>query len=257
MKLRGNLKIARLIIQAVSLLFFVLLVTAGVCIISAGSFGVSCVFGAFQKILAQPVLGLLTMLLVFMIVPVAGTILLGRVFCGWLCPVGTILDVFSRIPRVKIVRAVANPINKFALAAAFLTSSVFLKYPSFCPVCPIKGLCNSTGLNPTLRTAELTLAAIPLGLEFTGKRAWCRYFCPVGATLAFIGVKKLFRFKIDTKKCARSLRPGACGLCLKACPTDAVTEKSFKTGRIDAAECIACAKCYDACPTGTLGFGKA
>lgn len=256
MQLRGNLKITRLIVQSVSFLFFVLLAAAGVCIASTGAFGVSCVFGSFQRILAQPFLSLATMLLVFMIVPIVGTILLGRLFCGWLCPIGTILDISSRIPRVKSLGFIANPINKFVLAAAFLTSSAFLKYPSFCSVCPIKGLCNSTGLNSALKPAELALMAIPLGLEFTQKRAWCRFFCPVGATLAFLSIRRFLGFSIDTNKCARSSNPRACGLCTRACPTDAIGETSFKTGKISGSECIACGRCYDACRSGALRFGK-
>jgi len=256
MKLRGNFRFFRWAIQSVSFIFLVLLVVAGVCLISVGAFGVTCIFGALQRALVEPVLSLLSMLLLFSIVPIIGTILLGRVFCGEICPVGTILDTFSRLPRVNFLKPIANPINKFALATGFLASSAFLKYPSFCAVCPIKGTCNSVSAGAVLRPAELAVLAVPMVLEFGGKKAWCRYLCPLGASFAFLSVKKLFGFKIDTKKCLRSSHPTACGLCAKACPTDAISEASFKTGEISKTECVACGRCYDACRFRSLKFGR-
>jgi len=256
MKLRGNFKLLRWTIQAASFVFFVLIAVAGVCLITQGSFGISCIFGALQRILADPVWSLLSMLLLFTAVPVFGTILLGRAFCGWFCPVGTILDTFSRIPRVNFLKPLANPVNKFALAAGFLTSSAFLKYPSFCTVCPIKGTCNSVSLGAALRPTELAVLAVPIALELGGKKAWCRYLCPVGATLAFLSMRKFLGFRIDTSRCVRSSQPGTWGMCAQVCPTNAISETSFKTGEISGSECITCGRCYDACRHDALKFGK-
>jgi ferredoxin len=41
----------------------------------------------------------------------------------------------------------------------------------------------------------------------------------------------------------------ACGACVEACPTEAITEGDGKYV-IDADKCISCGSCADACPVG-------
>ena len=256
MKLRGNVRNIRWAVQIASLVFFILIATAGLCVVTMGSFRVDCVFGALQGVFAQPVWVLILPLLIFVALPVIGTLILGRAFCGWLCPVGTVLDSFSRIPRVNFIKILGNPLNKYVVATAFLIGSFFLKYPSFCTVCPIKGVCYSAGLSGVIKPAELALLAVPVGIELGEKRGWCRYLCPVGATFAFLSLKKFLGFKVDTEKCLAGSHAQVCRFCAKACPTNAITESSYKTGEISRTECIACGQCYDKCPTGALKFDK-
>lgn len=256
MKLRGNVRNLRWIVQVTSLVFFIFIATAGTCVNSLVGFRVDCVFGMLQRAFIQPVWIIVLPLLIFVALPIVGTLILGRVFCGWLCPVGTILDTLSKIPRANFIKPLKNPANKFVLAPALLFSSALLKHPYFCTVCPIKGICYSTGLSGVAKPAELAFLAIPLGLELGEKRAWCRYLCPVGATFSFLSLKKLLGFKIDTDKCIASSHQQACRLCSKACPTNAINETSYKTGDISRIECIACGQCYDRCPIGALKFSK-
>jgi len=256
MKLRGKVRILRWIVQVSSLIFFVFVAAAGICVISMGSFRIDCIFGTLQRLFAQPTWTLLSTLFIFVLLPILGTLILGRAFCGWLCPVGTILDALSKIPRVNFIKPLTNPVNKFAVAVGFLIGSTLLKFPSFCLVCPIRGTCYSTGLSGVVKLAELALLSVPVGFEIGGKRAWCRYLCPVGAIFALLSFKKFLGFKIDTEKCLASKHARACRMCSRVCPTSAITETSFKTGDISRIECIACGKCYDVCKFNALKFGK-
>jgi ferredoxin-type protein NapH len=126
-------------------------------------------FGGLQVLLSgqvEPLLLIPTIIaiLVFVIL----TVLLGNVFCSWVCPIGTIIDSFDKFvekyfpnvetkrnkrsqqrkerkneghgshlgcplcPLHKINGALANGI----LASALVGSAVF-KFPVFCAVCPI------------------------------------------------------------------------------------------------------------------------
>jgi NADH-quinone oxidoreductase subunit F len=60
--------------------------------------------------------------------------------------------------------------------------------------------------------------------------------CPAGVC------KELVTYLIDEKKC-----PG-CGLCVKACPVEAITSKGKKKPVVlDQEKCIKCGACYDVC----------
>jgi NADH:ubiquinone oxidoreductase subunit F (NADH-binding)/(2Fe-2S) ferredoxin/NAD-dependent dihydropyrimidine dehydrogenase PreA subunit len=53
--------------------------------------------------------------------------------------------------------------------------------------------------------------------------------------------KGLIQFHIDSEKCK------GCGLCLKNCPTDAISGQKKNIHKIDAEKCIKCGTCFDAC----------
>lgn len=256
MKLRGNIRKLRWIVQIISSVFFIFISIAGLCVISMGSFRIECIFGVLQVFFAQPAWILLLTIFIFAALPILGTLILGRAFCGWLCPVGAILDALSKIRRVNFIKPLANPVNKFAVAGGFLMGSALLRFPSFCIICPIRGICYSIGLDGVVKPTELALLLAPLSLELGEKRGWCRYLCPLGATFALLSLRRLLGFKIDVKKCLASRYQRACRLCSKACPMNVITEMSYKTGNISGSECIACGRCYDVCPTGALSFGR-
>jgi len=65
--------------------------------------------------------------------------------------------------------------------------------------------------------------------------------CPAGVC------KALIKFSIIDEKC-----PG-CGMCVKTCPTDAITFMGKKKPVIlDQAKCIKCRTCYDICRMGAV-----
>jgi NADH-quinone oxidoreductase subunit F len=65
--------------------------------------------------------------------------------------------------------------------------------------------------------------------------------CPAGVC------KELVTYLIDEKKC-----PG-CGLCVKACPVEAITDMGKKKPVVlDQEKCIKCGACYDVCNLGAV-----
>ncbi len=53
---------------------------------------------------------------------------------------------------------------------------------------------------------------------------------------------------LDSTKC-----PAGCGECVKACPTQAISQKG-KELRLDMGKCLFCTECFDACPSGAVSF---
>jgi len=253
---RRKIKWLRYASQAISFIILVLLVPigilavpAGICSIPIGDLlRIDCIFGVLQRVFANPLNLALYVLLTFAVIPVIGSLVFGRLFCGFMCPIGTILDLLGRVKRVNFLKKVRldSRYNKYAVAAGFLGGASLAGFPAFCTICPIRGVCTAYG---SVRATELVLTAVPVVLEFSDKRAWCKYFCPVGAMLGLLGFRKLLGFKVDTSKCIK------CKACMRVCPTNAITEKSLETGEISRTECIACGRCYDVCMYDALKFG--
>jgi NADH-quinone oxidoreductase subunit F len=92
----------------------------------------------------------------------------------------------------------------------------------------------STAPNPVLTTIRYFKDEYEAHIK--GKR------CPAGVC------KALIHYFIIEEKC-----PG-CGLCVKACPQDAITFMGKKRPVVlDESKCIKCGACYDICKLGAVG----
>jgi len=138
----------------------------------------------------------------YALVLVVLTLVFGRFFCGWVCPLGTILDVVGLLWRGRF--SVVLPKDAFwrrvkyyllvALCASALTGSqlVFLGDPL---VVLFRAL--ATGPLPSASSEANLLSFIILitiiGLSGVTHRFWCRYLCPLGALYGAIARFSLFR----------------------------------------------------------------
>jgi len=253
---RRKLKPLRYAIQTISFIVLVLLVPigilavpAGICAIPVGDlWRIDCLYGFLQRFFSSPLNVALWALVAFVAVPFLGSLLLGRVFCGLMCPVGTVLDLLGKVKRVNYLGKLKlnSKYNKYAVLASFTAASAVTGFPVFCTVCPVRGICTAYG---SIKPVELTLAAVPVALEFSEKRAWCRYFCPIGGAIGLAGFRKTLGLRITPEKCIK------CKACMRVCPTGAITDESLATGEISRTECIVCFRCYDVCMCGAFAFG--
>lgn len=228
--------------------------------------------------------------LVWALVILAAAFLLGRFFCGYLCPMGVTIDLWDRLNRVGRRRGRdANPVSrrlrrsKYLIwiglmgAAAAGFSAVFL-------FSPLSLMTRFYGLvlHPLLLDgAALGLgAARPAGdwLGWEGLR-YLQLREPVFSTGLFIaclviGVLLLGWFA--PRFWCRYLCPAGamlalcsrrpllrrrvsdacirCGKCAQDCPMGAIREDFFSTNH---AECLVCLRCREICPTGAISFGVA
>ena len=208
---------------------------------------------------------------------IALTILLGRVFCGWVCPLGSIHHFVGwlawrsrplkrRIEGNRYHRAQAV---KYCLLAALLAAAVL-------PVGRMMLASLQTGLldpiplvNRSFNLAVLSIADLATG-KWTGAgrfysgaglvgavflalvllnvavpRFYCRFICPLGALLGIIGRGAPWAIGARRAKCTEC---GVCDLnCEGACNP---------MGPIRLSECLMCMNCMDDCPSGEpIGYG--
>lgn len=186
------------------------------------------------------------------LVVLALTLLFGRVFCGWLCPLGGLLAVLHSI-RLYIGKSVfrqsfcgAPP----SWANRFLT----LRYPWLLFLLTLLALGSSWPMffSPfhllTEELSRLWLQQIPwllsgillLGLIIS-PRFWCIYVCPTGLLLTWFAKWRHFNVKPPVA-CVH------CGICEQLCPTGSAKPSLAAT----TADCLLCGRCSEKCPAGNF-----
>ncbi len=170
------------------------------------------------------------------------SILFGPVFCGWVCPLGTIQEFVSGFGRKYLRRRfnhfVPEKLDKvlrylrYGVLAWVLYMTAVTGQLIFSAYDPYFALFNFWSSEASL--IGLGILAVTLILSFFVERPWCKYACPYGAVL---GVTNLFRvFSIRRNK-ATCKADGACSiLCPMNIPVDSVTI-------VRDHQCISCLEC--------------
>lgn len=205
---------------------------------------------------------------VVILVVTAITALYGRLFCGFFCPLGSVIDFIDSQIFKNARNAQRRPplyLQKlkytllFAVALVALTGTIFPLFLDpisiitriatvFVYPLPaigdnlIRPLLGSLGAGNRLPIPYF-YGTVGIGLLFLvilfgsywDRRFWCQYICPSGAFFGILSRFAVFRRNISTTSC------GGCKACVKICPTRAISEKNFKA--TSTAECIMCGKC--------------
>jgi len=204
-------------------------------------------------------------------VTLAVSLILGRVFCGWVCPLGAIFDAYGwilRRLRIKIEGPSPSWFRlKYYLLAAILIFAVLggvSPLMGFDPIVLITRVA-ATVLNPLMRKSDellwnagdmpgfhgkfIDVATLVLFLGIMSattrlSRIWCRTACPLGAYLAVLSRNSVLRR--DTQGCVH------CNICATHCPTGAI---SFQDETVyNESECIKCFSCSQECPVDANFF---
>lgn len=219
----------------------------------------ACPLGALQNAVAasakKPAFYVIGLLLLF-------GLLLGRVICGWACPMGLVQELLWKIPAPKCKK---NRVTRGLTRLKYVVLAVFvlgiplayafrdMPLPAFCKyICPAGTLEGALGLllhpaNGDLRALtgglfwwKLWLLTVVLAACVFVFRPFCRFLCPLGALYGMLAKIALLGVKLDPARCTR------CGACLAVCPMD--------IRRVGDAECIHCGNCIDRCPEQAISF---
>lgn len=217
------------------------------------------------------------------LVVVVSGFFMGRAFCGYVCPLGTVLDLgakLARSPRLEPSWLLRRPGLPLWILSLVLISGL-LGFTLLAWLDPLVLLSRTTALlfqpwlleggNALLELARplaskkewfwlsdaqiqaplFWLSALSslwiggiVGVSLWRSRLWCRAFCPLGSMLGLLGCRAAL---------ARSVGDSCldCAACQEACPMGAIDRDPRNTAR---GRCLVCGRCKEVCPVKAIRF---
>jgi NosR/NirI family nitrous oxide reductase transcriptional regulator len=157
----------------------------------------------------------------------------GRVFCGYLCPFGALQDFIDRLVPRRFKRELPKDVHRTLLKAKYLILAIVLLpaiagsqvslYQYFEPFGTVFFLGRNALLWGIAGSILVTAAIVP--------RFYCRYACPLGASLALGSL-------LTVRRIPRVEQCDHCKVCEQHCPTGAIEGPA-----LDFKECVRCNEC--------------
>ncbi len=211
------------------------------------------------------------------------TLLGGRIFCGFICPMGTTLDLSRAILAPSKNVSISLPHSLGHIKYLFVTA---LAVAAFCgvnhffwgspialitrfyallihPLLLLLGNLGISSLRPLLEMQDISLLTymhitprvyhsvyfltafftLLFFLERVRPRFWCRYLCPAGAILAICSWRPLWKRQV--------IHCTHCKKCVRTCPMGAIGVMGNDTQH---SQCIGCQTCVHTCPVNAVRF---
>jgi polyferredoxin len=179
---------------------------------------------------------------IFMIIGFFLAVVFGPVFCGWVCPLGTVQEWVSSLGRkifkkrfnhfvpVKVDRVLRFTRYLVLAWVIYMTAATgTLIFSDYDPYFALFNLWTSE-----VAIGGVIILAVTLFLSLFIQRPWCKYACPYGAVLGIFNLFRIFSIRRRSSTCTQ------CGACTALCPMNiAVDEKTIVRDH----QCISCLEC--------------
>jgi ferredoxin len=210
------------------------------------------------------------------------TLIMGRIYCSVICPLGIFQDIISWfggkakknrfryskpltwlrygmlalfvvafIAGIGSIVALLAPYSAYGRIASNLISPIYLWGNNLLAyfaeqVDSYAFYTTEIWLKggTTFVIAILTLVVLAF-LSWKNGRTYCNTICPVGTVLGFLSRFSLLKPVIDTDKC------NGCGLCARNCKAACIDSKNHV---IDYSRCVVCLDCIDKCKQGAIKY---
>jgi polyferredoxin len=213
------------------------------------------------------------------------TLLSGRTYCSFLCPLGIGQDLFSRIGgrfkrkfrrygfkkpftvlrysllAITLIVTLIWGIYMITLLDPYSIFGRFMTYFARPAVLVINNFLAGilgkfdiyTLSNIPLKGFSLVVYSIPVvffiligTLSFTKGRLYCNMICPVGTLFGLLSKVSILRIRFDETACTR------CGRCSLGCKSSCI---DFLKHDIDVTRCVDCFNCINICQDKALSYG--
>jgi ferredoxin-type protein NapH len=183
------------------------------------------------------------------------SMLVGRMACGWLCPVGLLQDALHmlKMGHVRISRAWGY-LRWAVLVLLVIVIPWITAEHWFSKLCPMGTLIAGipwalwNPVNPEtgqpalpdgtlgwLFALKVVLLGTVVALSMFIKRPFCRVVCPLGLIFSFFNKVSLLKLHVDPQECDH------CDACRELCPVDISVYKDPNSS--DCIRCLECTAC--------------
>ncbi len=210
------------------------------------------------------------------------TLILGRIYCSVICPLGILQDLLARLrprknkkvgrysysPEMRWLRYPVLVLFIVALVAGVGSFVALLEpYSAFGRMAtnflePLYAWGNNVLASiaeyydsyafyheevwmrslPTFLIAVGSLLILAV-LAWVGGRTYCNTICPVGTLLSFFSRFSFLKIRFDEEKCRH------CSACTKSCKASCI---DFENHKVDYSRCVVCGDCIESCKFGAL-----
>lgn len=164
---------------------------------------------------------------------------LGRFYCGWICPIGTLIRFQSWIYK-KL------GINRFKVPAIMKSKGLrwlwLILFVGSMVASRIFGL----KVNMLL---YITLLGVIISFLFE-EELWHKYICPYGTILSITAKTSKTGININKDKCT------GCGLCQEECINNTIIKLATGEREVNNQECLLCFKCQEVCPVEAIKYSN-
>ncbi|HEY0607321.1 MAG TPA: 4Fe-4S binding protein [Herpetosiphonaceae bacterium] len=178
----------------------------------------------------------------YLLAKLIGPLLFGRIWCGWACWIGALLDLLPyRRPSGRLMPWTRLRYAHFGLSLLL-----------------VSGLWFGTGyglgvIGPTavywflLGNTIYLVSGIVLAIVLKDNRAFCKYLCPITVPLKLTSRFALLKVTGDPSRCDQDRA------CERVCPMGIrITEYLLANQRVLSTECILCQECINVCDHDAL-----
>lgn len=168
---------------------------------------------------------------------ILSSLVVGRVFCGYVCPPGALQELayLAPIKKVKVPSSVTVKVRLGVFVAMVVLAVVF----SF-NLTKVLGL---PDLFQLLLGPGLVIFLAIMVASTVIYRPFCRLVCPFGALTSLLSWRSVFGVRRNSN-CVE------CGRCEKVCPPQVLKERA-------GSECYLCGRCLATCHKDALRYSKA
>ena len=180
--------------------------------------------------------------LVLWVFTLATLVVWGRgTFCGWLCPFGALQELVAwpaqklRLQQIDIPARIDRPLRllKYVVLAGIVVAAI-VSAPTADKLDEVEPFKTAITLYFVRSWPFVVYAIGLLLLNLFVYKGFCRYLCPLGASLALVGRLRIFDWIPRRAECGTP-----CQLCKVKCRYGAIEP----TGKIDYPECFQCMDC--------------
>lgn len=179
----------------------------------------------------------------------------GRVYCSWVCPINIVTDIADWFYRKMNIKSSVHfsKNNRYALLIAIVIVTAFSGIMVWELVNPVTTIQREIVF--AMGYSWIAILSIFLLDALISRRAWCGRFCPMGAFYSLLGKVSMVRVNANNRSACND-----CMDCYVVCPEPQVIKPVLKgagdsSPLILAGNCTNCGRCIDVCSENVFAFG--